>query len=218
MNPQWLAAAGAALRLLARIATKASLAPLLLVCACYQPLAGRGKILLENMPAPEALSICHGFGCSRKTHVELNAADIARITTLFEPVPQNAAQERAIVALAIGEFERIVGAKTGTSTDRPRAAMFDNDPSQLDCVDEALNTTLYLTLLNALKLLRFHVPDLPAHRGDGITAWLHNTGVLRETVSGSLYAIDSWFGANGDPAYVVPVEEWKEGWQPEPQS
>lgn len=184
---------------------------------CVQHVRGEGDARLSSMPMLDALPICHGFGCSIATNVSLSSAEWASITAIFEPPVQTPAQERARVARAVGQFEVLVGKKAGTSSDRARADLIENDPSQQDCIDEALNTTLFLRLIDTKGLLRFHKPAKPANRGDGLTRWFHNTGVLSEIESGKSYAIDTWFLANGENAFVVPLEEWRDGWQP-PQS
>ena len=35
--------------------------------------------------------------------------------------------------------------------------------------------------------------------------------MLEESFTGDRYAVDSWYGANGDPALVLPIAAWRRG-------
>ena len=83
-----------------------------------------------------------------------------------------------------------------------------NDPSQLDCVDETVNTASYLTLLSRAGLLRWHRVGPVAHRGTLVTLDVANTPVLVETESGQGFAVDTAFADPGLPPYIVPIETW----------
>ena len=134
----------------------------------------------------------------------------------FAATPDDAASERQQIALAIGHVERIVGAKAGTQNDRPGAAILPtcSTSDQQDCIDEAYNTSVYLHFMEQDGLLKWHKVGLPAHRGMIIDRWFHNTATVIETDTGVSYVIDSWFGANGEPADVTTLEAWNDGWEP----
>jgi hypothetical protein len=87
-------------------------------------------------------------------------------------------------------------------------------PGQQDCIDESVNTSLYLTLLESVGLMRFHTEEDRATRGHFILGYPHTTAVIREIKSGNLYAVDSWFYDNGMPPVIIPIETWKDGWEP----
>ena len=42
----------------------------------------------------------------------------------------------------------------------------------------------------------------------------HNTAILLENKTGEAYAIDSWFHANGELPEVLPLKEWRAGYNP----
>jgi hypothetical protein len=111
-------------------------------------------------------------------------------------------------------MEKIVGAKNGTSTDH--AGTFDNADyaGQLDCNDEAINTTTYLRLLKINGLMNFHAIEDMRTRNFFFTGWPHTTAVIREIKTGERYAVDSWFYDNGRPATIVPFAQWKDNYQP----
>ena len=88
-------------------------------------------------------------------------------------------------------------------------------PGQLDCIDETSNTTTVLELLDRAGLLVWHEVRGPMSRFFVYDGWPHTTAVIVETATGEAYAVDSWFHDNGQPAEVVPLEQWVAGWGPE---
>ena len=171
--------------------------------------------MLRQTPVISSFDMCYGGGCAAFSHVSLSDADWQAIIKNFESMPKNAAEERTDIANAIGTFEQIVGAKTGTSEDK--GGTFGNSayPNQLDCNDEAANTTIYMRLLNNAGFLHYHQIMDTKTRGFFLNGWPHTTAVIKENVSKDLYAVDSWFYDNGKPATVVPFALWKSGWKPE---
>jgi hypothetical protein len=112
-------------------------------------------------------------------------------------------------------MEKVVGAKNGTTTDH--AGTFDNAdfPGQLDCNDEAINTTTYMRLLKSNGFMRFHEVEDTRTRNFFFTGWPHTTAVIREIKTGERFAVDSWFYDNGHAATIVPFAKWKANYQPE---
>ncbi len=164
---------------------------------------------------PEHFVQCHGYSCTSKSQTGFTAAEWNAITALFKPPAKTAAQERSKIAAAIAMMERQIGAKTGTSEDLPLAGPFKESIYQLDCIDETINTTHYIRFLQDAGLLRFHEIAPPTHRGylvDG--RWPHNTAVIREKATGTLYAVDSFYRSNGDEPYIKLREDWLNGWRP----
>ena len=174
-------------------------------------LAGKGM----EPPTPEMFQHCHAYGCQQITPIMLNQKEWAKIEKTFKPRPKTAEAERKAIAKAVGVFETIVGPLAGTEND-VYGTFVKTGAGQLDCVDESTNTTVYLSLLEQKKLLKFHTPQAPTARVPIIHAgrWPHQTAVVRQTDTGALYAVDSWFHNNGTDAEIVPMAEWKDGWKP----
>ncbi len=170
--------------------------------------------VLRQQATPAGFDMCHGGGCAEVSHVALSAEEWQQVLAVFQPLPQTAAAERSCIAQALGVMETLVGAKTATSTDR--AGTFGNSayPGQLDCNDEAINTSNYLKMLQQAGVLRFHALIDIHRRGYFVHGWPHSTAAIQELASGERYAVDSWFYDNGAPAQVVPMELWKSGWKP----
>lgn len=169
---------------------------------------------IDRDVTPMGFTICHGYGCLARSAAALSPAEWRTILRLFGPESPDASIERARIAQAVALFERAVGPRTGTANDAPGAPFNLADFGQLDCVDESINTSVYLTMLHRAGLLRWHEPADPARRGHFYTWNIHFTATLRERRTGDYYAVDSWFLANGEPAVVIPLATWRDGWRP----
>jgi hypothetical protein len=171
--------------------------------------------VLRETPTLEKFSFCWGGTCAAIEQVNVTQAEWARVRALFEPLPADAASERDTMRRAIGLLESIVGPKTGTAGDK--AGTFGNSawPGQLDCNDEATNSTSYMRLMRADGLIRFHEILDTKTRGGFLIFGRHSTAVIAETGSMKRYAVDSWFYDNGQPATILPLETWQAGWKPD---
>ena len=162
--------------------------------------------------------VCQGGGCAVSQTVSLTANEWQKVEAIFVTKPQeiiSAESERKNIALAIGVLEGLIGEKTGTSSDR--AGTFDNSDyaGQMDCNDEAINTTTYIRLMQQQGLLKWHVVEDMRTRNFFFNGWPHTTAVMHENKSGQRFAVDSWFYDNGKPATIVPFEIWKDDYVPE---
>ncbi|MEN3975209.1 hypothetical protein [Emcibacter sp. SYSU 3D8] len=191
------------------------LAPLAVAACGPSPTIG----LLEDHVEHDIRSnfvVCSNYQCTARYNVALTDAEWRQVRAFFDPPATDAAAERRQIALAIGQIERIVGPKTGTTGDRPGAAILTTRTrGQMDCLDESHNTTVYLHLLERNRLLTWHKVGQPIIRGHVIDRWFHNTATVTDTATGIQWVIDSWFGANGEPADVVTADVWLDGWEPE---
>ena len=164
-------------------------------------------------PTPDNYSICHGHTCAKFAFISLTATQWKTIESLFLPIANDAAQERQYIAKAIALLETYSGEQAGTNRDRAENDISQGLNGQLDCIDEATNTTVYLRLLSDNDLLAFHQQASRTSRGGLFSP--HNTATIIETESNQRYAIDSWFYANGELPVIVPLTLWKSGWKPE---
>ncbi len=159
--------------------------------------------------------VCSEYNCSTKQWVSLDDAEWNQVRSSFLPAPLNAVDERERIRDAVALIEKLVGPKAGTDVDRAGATiMTTNKRGQLDCIDEAYNTTTYLRLMGADNLIKFHEIGEPARRGYIINRWPHNTATVVEYETRASYVVDSWFGANGMLPDVVTLELWMDGWSP----
>lgn len=192
---------------------------LLAISAAAPALAGSGRdpadFLRANASAPpenNTVSVCHGYGCTRVTRVHFSTAEISQIKSIMAAGKASPEAERRAVANAVAYLEQRVGPVTGTSSDRDyRDLGSGGDPSQMDCIDEASNTTSYLLLLRQNGLLRHHSIAHPVSKGFLINfVYPHFTAVLVENSGGARFAVDSWVFTNGEKPIVTPLDTWYE--------
>ena len=107
-------------------------------------------------PTPGNFSVCHGGTCTRVSRVALDESQWERIAAVFATVAGDAQEERARIAEAIARFETVVGVLTDTSDDRPENQIASGKGwwTQMDCIDESTNTTIYLRILAKAGFLR----------------------------------------------------------------
>lgn len=98
-------------------------------------------------PTPDNYSICHGHTCNKFASISLSDRQWQTVVELFEPVAGNAQQEREQIKLAIALLERLTGEQAGTHRDRAKNYIKQGLNGQLDCIDEATNSTVYYTML-----------------------------------------------------------------------
>lgn len=164
-------------------------------------------------PTWQRFSVCYDNGCRSLDTVSLTRQQWEELRALFVPPAENAAEERRRVRAAVALMEKFVGNVTGTWRDKGGTFNF-GDTGQMDCIDESINTSLYLTMFYNHGMLRHHRVDDRATRGWFFFGWPHTTAVLREDARASLWAVDSWFLDNGEPPFILPLDVWKKGWKP----
>ncbi len=159
-------------------------------------------------PAPGNFFACYGYGCKYKARIALTLEEWRDVQGEFDPAPEDAPAERKQVAAAVARFEQYVGRRTGTLVHQQDSRLNFGDPTQLDCVDDSVNTWTYLTMLARSGLLRYHGVAGLAHRGTLLTLDFSNTAVLVEKDNGERFAIDPWLGEAGVPPPVIPLALW----------
>jgi hypothetical protein len=165
-------------------------------------------------PDPARFNICYNHSCDRLAWAKLDTQQWQRLRALFAPPAGTPSGEREQIRAAIALFESIVGAMTGTAGDKGRNWTGFGLPGQMDCIDESTNTTIYLRMLQKAGVLHWHdVADRSTRWS--LFSWPHTTAVIEERASQKRWAVDSWFLDNGEPPYVLPMQIWKDGWQPQ---
>lgn len=186
----------------------------LLLCAsvCQAEMGDISRIY-HSTPSFNHLEICYGGGCTEHQISTLSTDDWQNIVQVFQQV-RSAPEERIAIAQAIGMLEYLIGEKIGTATDL--AGTFNNSQykNQLDCNDEAINSTTYMRLMQQDGLIKFHTIEDMRTRAFFFNAWPHSTAVISEIQSNERFAVDSWFYDNGAPATIVPFALWKSGYVP----
>ena len=160
---------------------------------------------------PVTIRYCHGYGCKMRSPVTFSRADLANLKRILDSGKASPAAERAAISRADQWYERKAGAATGTSNDGAKDTYELFTPlSEIDCVDETVNTTTLLELVDSRGWLRHHKAGRPANRGFLIDGrYPHNTATIVEKASGKRWVVDSWVRANAEPPDIKPLDVWK---------
>ena len=86
------------------------------------------------------------------------------------------------------------------------------DMTQLDCIDETVNTWTYLTLMERARLFHFHRVASPANAG--VVHDLRNTAVVQE-IDGAYFAVDPMLAGFAEPPPIFPLTDWLAAWPPD---
>lgn len=165
----------------------------------------------QRDPLRSPMLLCEDRGCGLTGWQSLNADEATRLHAIFAQA-EGAADERVRIGRAIALLETVIGARNGTWRDRAANDREDEDePGQLDCVAEAINTNTYLDRLTRAGLLRHHRVTGFIHR---YTLVLQHIAVeiTTDDQEGEHFAVDSWVGANGDEPEIVPYADWRWEW------
>jgi len=164
-----------------------------------------------NAQAPQGntVTVCSGYGCRYKQPFTFTHHDIAALSGIVDARRiRTAGEERRAIARAIAWIENRVGRETGTWQDRAGIDLAGSgDKTQMDCVDEATNTTSYLSVLAAHGLLNHHEVLRPMAK-DGVGRWTHYFAIIRDTTSGQRWAVDSSMRPNGEEPIIREAEKY----------
>ncbi|HMV17797.1 MAG TPA: hypothetical protein PLN96_04190 [Zoogloea sp.] len=160
--------------------------------------------------ADESVSICYDYGCAAEARVVYSEPRLVEIRARLA-LADNAVAERAVLAQVVGQLYRWAGEQSPIHADRAGDFLDDGVDGKMDCIDHAESTTRLLHMLEVRGMLRFHDVDQIRRR----TRWLvtqHFSAVIRARDEGAArFVVDSWFGEHGDPAVILPLEEWLDG-------
>ncbi len=170
-------------------------------------------VAINNAPGadvPGAIKVCYDFSCKTTSKVQFNTEDWNKVTVLFED-NADAWEERQKMLEAVATIEEIVGTYTPTYRDVGKNWPINNSelagkPGQMDCIDESINSTTYLKMMEREGLFKFHIVRDRAYRKSFLRQ--HWAAQIVETRNGHHYIIDSWFKDNGELPYLVKGEAW----------
>ena len=163
----------------------------------------------------DEVSICYNYDCAATATVNFRANELRAAGRMLLRAT-DAAGEREAISRIIGLFEIIAGQQTPTWADKGRNENDDGVNGRMDCIDESTNTTAYLRLLENRGWLRYH-RVLDREKRAPLLVNDHWAARIIEERTGQEFAVDSWFFDNGRPAFIVPLEEWRKGAEPNEQ-
>ena len=163
----------------------------------------------------EAVDVCFNYGCHQRASAEFSEQSVEQLRELLSAA-SDAQSERALIGLAVGRMYAMAASQTPVWRDRGRNELEERHlDGAMDCIDHSTNTQTFLRLLAAKGMLRFHAPGEREVRFVFLVFGEHWAATATETATGQRYAVDSWFLDPGFPAFVVTLERWKAGFDPE---
>ena len=161
-----------------------------------------------RMPTRNKVFICHGSGCPFKASYIFTKGQQHKLRAAMS-WGTNPETERAAIAHTIRMIELITCPTAGTCKDDGKMRFWQSGTKGLkDCVDEALNTTSYLLLLERWGLLRYHRVNVPQVRTG--FRWPHWTASIRDIQSGINWAVDSDFNNTGQKPRILHLSVWRQ--------
>lgn len=196
------------------LATFAALMLALTLGACSSHVSddARGWYATNNGEAPKhhRIYICHGFGCTYRTPISYSAADLAKLKSILASGKSSPEAERQAIARAVQWQEKRVAPEVGSAGDVGGYDLSKSRvPGQMDCIDEAANTTSLLVLATERGYLHHHKAGRPVSKGfliDG--SYPHASAVVKEIATGQAFAVDSWPRSNGMKPDIMPLGDW----------
>ncbi len=161
-------------------------------------------------PKSNRIYVCHGFGCTYKTRVDFSADDLSKLKSILARGAASPREERQAIADAVSWQEKRIAPRVGSGGD---VGGFDMQNAgvrgQMDCIDESTNTNSLLLIAERHGFLKHHGVSSPVARGfflDG--RYPHATATVRESKTGTVYAVDSWPESNGKPPGISELSVW----------
>jgi hypothetical protein len=165
-----------------------------------------------SVPPPTAtrMTVCYGFVCRLRVHLDFSDGDRRTLTSLFAKVKTSPDAERKAVQQAVLWFDRRMGPILGTTRRVARADFrHRDDDHNYDCYDTTRNAVSLLLVLREWGLLRHHLLDDPEYRGRFLIGQTpHNTAVLKERSSGRQWVVDMWTKSYGELPDLMPLDQW----------
>ncbi len=198
-----------------------SLIATILIAACTSApnaiLAGHASDLKSH----HRFGVCYGYACNIYQKTGLDDQEWNAVRELFLVETVSAKQERKRIAKSIALIEQFVGPKTGTDDDKARAPIINfNIRTEMDCIDEANNSTTYLYLLRQDGLITYHTLGYKLRRNWSNLSYPHSAATIHEInkskgVEGDgHFVVDSWFHKNGALPEIIPASVWRGRWYP----
>jgi hypothetical protein len=175
----------------------------------------------DDLNSFKSFGVCYGYGCRYYQKTGLTDQELKTVRDIFSLTADTPHQEREMIAKAIARIEQYVGPKTGTDSDKARAVVINfSTKTQMDCIDEAFNSTSYIYLMRNAGLIKFHTLGDRLRRNftdlsyPHSTATIHEIGKNNKIAAQGHYVVDSWFHKNGALAEVIPASTWIGPWYP----
>lgn len=166
--------------------------------------------------ADEVVPVCYGYGCLEQAPIRYSGRQIGQIGQILSAAV-DAASERKLLAEAIGQLYAWAGEQSEVKNDRGGNIADDGVSGKMDCIDHSTSTMRLLQMLDDYGYLRWHQVSAIDVRHWGLVFPAHYAVVIEEKSDGEAarFVVDSWFVDNGQPAVILPLDEWKKGAGPD---
>jgi hypothetical protein len=158
------------------------------------------------------LVVCHGYGCTRRDVVTLDAAWFTSIGAAMRAGRTSPAAERKALRAAIQVYTASLSRQLGGEPDAPKSPpSLSGRHGQMDCLDVSANTSSLLLVLKERGLIVHHDVEVPTSRGAFLDGrYPHTTAVISETASGTSWAVDPWGQKPGTAPEIIPLAQWQQ--------
>ena len=184
-------------------------------------------LLTQSAYADEVVVVCYNYGCYAEQEVIYTDEQLAwaAATLAAADGPES---ERQLLAPVIGRLYAWAGQQSPIWRDRGGNYADAGVHGSMDCIDHSTTTTRLLWMLERRGALRFHRLIEPARRTrflltQHLAAAVEEAAVIEPLQRAGLtaagltrrYVVDSWFVDNGQPAIILPLEDWLKGAGPD---
>lgn len=151
------------------------------------------------------IPICYNYGCAVKDSFSLSQENVTALSKLFQG--KSPKEERESIRTAIKWMEIYAGQQTPTHVDRGQNPWLEIMPGGMDCIDESINSTTYMSFFERQGWLRFHSIEQRVYRAAFLYD-LHHAAQIKDLKTGEFWVVDSWHLDNGNKPYIQPKEDW----------
>ncbi len=172
--------------------------------------------------ADETVLFCYNWSCAAEARVTF-AEPLLRSLTRLVIKAGDAAEERRQLAKAVGRLYAEAARQSPIAADRAGNMKDAEANGRMDCIDHSTTTTRLLKLLERRGALHWHRVLEPVRRRRFIlvqhfSALVEEIRPSRDEESANAaprYVLDTWFVDPGEPALVMPLENWMNGEGPD---
>ena len=182
-------------------------------------LAGLLLLWVAAAAADERVSVCFNYGCLTQAEIVYSNEQLRELRSLLSEA-QDAEQERAAIAIAVGRLLGWAGKQSPIAADRGGNYADNAVYGKMDCIDHSITTTRLLRMMEAQGMLRYHrVLERVLRRRfflfDHFSAQIEEISAEDNMGDAGHYVVDSWFFDNAQPAVIMPLERWMSGESPD---
>lgn len=170
--------------------------------------------------ADETVLFCYNWSCRDEARVTFSEP-LLRAMTRVVIKSADAAEERQRLAGVLGRLYGEAARQSPIAADRAGNMKDAESNGRMDCIDHSTTTTRLLKLLERRGALHWHKVLEPVQRRRFIVVQ-HFSAVVEEVRPKSVaeagaprFVLDSWFVDPGEPALVMPLENWMDGEGPD---